>query len=651
MKKRKKYATGTAVKQYMEDPSTALQQNQINNAQAQYEAESNPWTQGMGILGNLMMQYGLSQGGLGTSGAAQAGNAAIPILGNMKFPNGGTVPVEVEGGEVAETPDNMLLDFKGPDHSNGGIDIDLPPGTDIFSKRIKVDGKTMAERKKKREGKINTLERLLGKNPTDALTKNSMKRTQKTNQIQEDKDMQIQEMISAIEGMADMFAMGGVVGDPPTKRAKLLQRLQSLGIATDQTPETFQQLQEADVQNYLNIMFEQNPNIKRPEEAKQKINELLSKGGQPQTISKTKFQVAENPKQEVVKPGLTRDEIFAKTRKELQDQGLDPNTGTFEFNGKTFSTQLSPTGGSSDEREMTTVEAKESNEILDAEDYFKNKAKMAYGGRTKYPNGGPVDFTLYENSQYADPMDANAFTGDFTGDMIADSSDDLVQQQPYDLSQSLQNLLQNFNDPSTFGDKVGLAGNLVSTFAPYLNTLKNRGGDTPNINPYINFGEKGLQTLDQTKGMSESLRDNSLKDLQLSRTAALKRGRNSARGVNTMRALDLASTLQADTQATDIQDNYTRQLMNIFSQQAGMENQQDQVVMQGEAARDLADRQDRDNFSTQLGKDKANIGYGLQETGKDLNSIKQNQVINNLLAELSKYGITVDSQGKVTTKK
>ena len=71
------------------------------------------------------------------------------------------VPVEVEGQEVGETPSGQMIDFKGPSHEQGGIDVKLPKGTEIFSKRIKVGGKTMAERKKEREKRVLSLEKLL----------------------------------------------------------------------------------------------------------------------------------------------------------------------------------------------------------------------------------------------------------------------------------------------------------------------------------------------------------------------------------------------------------------------------------------------------------------------------------------------------------
>ena len=66
------------------------------------------------------------------------------------------IPVEVEGDEVGETPDGQLLDFNGPSHENGGIETTLPEGTEIYSKRIKIGGESMADRKE--EEKVSWLD-------------------------------------------------------------------------------------------------------------------------------------------------------------------------------------------------------------------------------------------------------------------------------------------------------------------------------------------------------------------------------------------------------------------------------------------------------------------------------------------------------------
>ena len=143
---RKRYMTGTSIRNIIEDPSTALAKNDINIAAAQYAGASNPFVIGLDILGNLTTQAGGALGGFENikgidPNLAKGLNGALPAItqGLQRLGNGGriksNVPVEVEGGEAGELPNGQILDFNGPSHSQGGILIDLPEGTEIYKKR------------------------------------------------------------------------------------------------------------------------------------------------------------------------------------------------------------------------------------------------------------------------------------------------------------------------------------------------------------------------------------------------------------------------------------------------------------------------------------------------------------------------------------
>ena len=113
--------------------------------------------------------------------------------------NTSKVSVEVEGDEAFELPNGKAGMFKGPSHEEGGIDVDLPEGTDIFSDRISIDGKTMAERKAGRERKLKSFTKRLDKNSSDQILKNTVSRIEQSNSLQEEEDKQIQEMINMIK--------------------------------------------------------------------------------------------------------------------------------------------------------------------------------------------------------------------------------------------------------------------------------------------------------------------------------------------------------------------------------------------------------------------------------------------------------------------
>ena len=90
--------------------------------------------------------------------------------------------------------------------------MNLPEGTDIYSKRIKVEGKTMAERKLARERKIESLMKLIEKNPLDKTLKQTLKKVQENNDFLDEKDMLIQNTLHSYN-QGIKRAYGGTLED------------------------------------------------------------------------------------------------------------------------------------------------------------------------------------------------------------------------------------------------------------------------------------------------------------------------------------------------------------------------------------------------------------------------------------------------------
>jgi len=72
---------------------------------------------------------------------------------NFNFPYGGIIDqhmmnpnAELELEETFQTPDGTVGRVDGPSHDNGGIEVNLPEGTKIFSDRLKYkNGRTYAQ--------------------------------------------------------------------------------------------------------------------------------------------------------------------------------------------------------------------------------------------------------------------------------------------------------------------------------------------------------------------------------------------------------------------------------------------------------------------------------------------------------------------------
>lgn len=199
-----------------------------------------------------------------------------------------------------------------------------------------------------------------------------------------------------------------------------------------------------------------------------------------------------------------------------------------------------------------------------------------------------------------------------------------AESNSLDLSGENNNKLDFLN--ATLGDVTGMLGNLYQGYKPLENTLAQRAGDTPNINPYENYGKEALTTLQNSKQNLAGIFDEQEKDLQLARNTSVMRNRNSARGVNTQRALDIATDTGFNSAENDLLAKELQAIMGIEGNIANTQLDISGKKASGEQYRDVSDRQDRDAFYSNLAKDYVGVGEAVSRTGKALNQIKERDV-------------------------
>ena len=199
-----------------------------------------------------------------------------------------------------------------------------------------------------------------------------------------------------------------------------------------------------------------------------------------------------------------------------------------------------------------------------------------------------------------------------------------AESDSLDLSGEENNKLDFLN--ATLGDVTGMLGNLYQGYKPLENTLAQRAGDTPNINPYENYGKEALTTLQNSKQNLAGIFDEQEKDLQLARNTSIMRNRNSARGINTQRALDIATDTGFNSAENDLLAKELQAIMGIEGNIANTQLDISGKKASGEQYRDVSDRQDRDAFYSNLAKDYVGVGEAVSRTGKALNQIKERDV-------------------------
>jgi len=915
-KNRKKHAYGTPVTNYMETPGTELTENDINIAKAQHAGATNPLAQGLGVAGGFISaNAGMIGGAMGGAGMEMPeisdeytqkdpslemdsmgngqGTQVDPALAQQvfQFAFGGKVPVEVDGGEVAETPNGELMEFQGPDHEQGGVDVNLPEGTDIYSKRLRVKGKTLAQRKKIRESRIARVQKQLDANPTDAILKKTHERISASNETEEASDQALQEQANAeMEAQGQKFPNGtnpgGVPnlnygdefegGNPNANYNKRWLDDSKTTVTTEDTivdyaggsdtgkligstvgetklkvddegnasyvPRTFKEEDRginttANLNNDVDVKFD--GSIEDHEKMLKKLNRAnfggshgfrgknwqsqvtqnegesledatarykadnkffeagrnreveydLSGGNSSKTVNYTKDKKAfggpvEGEPTETYEGAdnygeyqtwNTQNEAYNTNAAEHsrlttsgysdatnisadqlpKGKGFDGASGNYTRyktgeatptgsdyysdaeSGYSYIPQVAKPEGAYNVVENPEVTATNKANAdwatanTDAgvtgytktryskgggdwgEEYTKAKEDQptnvnyvsaadmspemraqiiggapqikAYGGAVKKYAGGtnpegvdpneigfnPIAEFLKANPNATQEDIAKLNSPAYEGIPTAPLSNELAVQNTPGTKGSVEDIigtkgsnpeltpkqnkakdafLKAMEGSPSGAEALGLAGIAYSGVKPMLNTMSNRASDSANVNEFRDFGQDALASIDAQKQYTAQTEARKMQDLESQRLSALKRGRNSARSVNTQRALDLSSTQSANKAAGQIMSQSASEMQKILGQEAQAQNMQDKFVMQGEQNRDKADRQDKDNYNTQLSVNQVGAGRAAQELSKNLGKIASNDYETNLVNSRSP-NFMIDKKGNVTDKK
>ena len=156
---------------------------------------------------------------------------------------GGEIPIEAEGEEIIQEPNGNIYELEGNSHEQGGIDLDIPQGSQIYSKRLKgLDGKTMADRKAFREKHLAKLEKLVSLNPNDKVLKKTLEKTKIDFEKQDAEDMSYMNYMhnekSLEEDIAkEIFDTGGIkLKQPRTRKQEEVLNIVPLSFSEYNSP-------------------------------------------------------------------------------------------------------------------------------------------------------------------------------------------------------------------------------------------------------------------------------------------------------------------------------------------------------------------------------------------------------------------------------
>lgn len=124
---------------------------------------------------------------------AVAGGMPTYAMGGYAQPN-----VEVEGGETVATPQGDNMAIQGPTHEQGGVQMNLPPATKVFSDRLTFPGtnKTFSEANKIHASRIEKYNKILDDKRSTRLAKHTADKLIKREQAAQEELFGVQQMVN-----------------------------------------------------------------------------------------------------------------------------------------------------------------------------------------------------------------------------------------------------------------------------------------------------------------------------------------------------------------------------------------------------------------------------------------------------------------------
>ncbi|GHV60766.1 hypothetical protein FACS1894195_0090 [Bacteroidia bacterium] len=541
----------------------------------------------------------------------------------------GRLPIEVEGGEAFQTPWGKVGQFKGAKHEQGGIDVNMPIGSQIYSDRIAISGKTLAERKLARDRKLKGIDKKM--TSADAISKGGLSRMLEKLLDEEELDLSITQ--------AAEQAQGHQGGRYDVGTQELLAKL---------TPE-----QKKRVQEYYITKPSSDPTKDTPIDKAYDAYEL---DGVIRGLSGQELQ--DYVESELGKHGLSLrnesglkkyDKSVAKSKFEPQKApaAIDDITHPSPMDNQysLLGTDINTPGK---ENSFLTARQK-ANSLID-----EIRADDEYKDHTDEQIEELINKTLSTQEGY-------------TPEMAAKKSKAIMEMPDLRLGDEVD-VDETFvpgaakapTAPTAAKDYSGLASGLTGIAgalfqgAGNIMTAKNArdaAKATANLNKdyYDDFGLQALLTNreagDRILQNKQYGLQNMRRDLAIEGNTARARNRAGARSLQTQAALNTATDLGIGRAYTsglsNLENLYGNQELANLNQRSAMQMQQDQVRMGSKAS--LQDAQERrtDNYYSAQGDNIANLSNMSQNWIKML----QQQQYNNNFMKHVKGGSTYGQQG------
>jgi len=654
MNPRKKYANGTNTQgvgpnNYIQSPNEVLNDYNIMLAKADLEVANNKLVPIVSMIGGLAQET-LKFAGAGGFSKAPA-TSPTAAMGMNKVEG----DVEVEGGEMYETPQGQVGEFKGPSHEEGGIPLevgqDVEEGTKVYSDRLKIGKETLAERKEKRERQIANLEKIASEPLSDSAVKNAAQRKMQAIQKEEAADLKFQEQVNNMQEMADNV-------------------IKAFGTSIEGIQDT--SMKYANGTPPGGIVYGKGYNADMFKDFYAKYNELNPGGVMDMGYIQGDLGIANKT------PGFGK--VFGPGTYKASQDWLAANKDkspdayvTGEALNPTPTTNPVVDTGSYGAPGFVEGFGMEAQDAAENPLYYDTNPESKSTSNPNIDYGKLLSFTTPEgindnaSLSYGDPYAKDGVNFEMPTETIMTPADQygaaeatpkvdlpgtVFSRTAAKVGKGITKAGQTVDKMGglpAMGDLVGMFGNYLGATAGLKNAAEQRSTDITHRNVYANAGKEAQKDLDNAMSSIENSKAQAIVKATTTSQGGKKSGRNSARGINQKRGMDWLYDTALTEQVNSISANAANQVADIYKAKSTVDMTVDQLKGQGEYQANMANEAAKDAYYTAKGLGLKDQALGVQHIGKDLNAMKQNKMIENLMKDYGKY-VSLDKKGNMVNK-
>jgi hypothetical protein len=505
-------------------------------------------------------------------------------ISNKKAMGGNMTDAEVEGGEIMQAPGKKPQRVYGPKHEDGGVMVNAPVGTKVFSDRLQVDGKTMADRKIAREKALAKLEKALNADPTNKILKSTAERMHETIKMEESQDMNLQNYANNNYQQPQM-------GDQENSQ-------EDMGESTE----------EAAYGKYLG-MYD---------------GTGVYAGGTGDNGIDFNTEV---PRYPGLSLALNDDYNYPVSR-------YDPSFGSsFYPYGLQKEPTMAPLVGEVPNLRKTLALSLDSPESIPL-------GQAGYAGSYNLNARHPSSVPMFGKQTFKLPgfdEAGNIQYGDVAGTSgIPSRNTSNSNKNPYAFKPGLGDYIGGLG--AIAGPVMGLMNTEANRRATEANARTNR---------YQGVGQRAIDAWRAAQGYAYNDYGEDIRDIATKYNTLGANYRAGASSVNTLRGVLPMLTAGQTGEDLKARELYGRRMEDLLGKEGEATYRQDVDQARGATAIDEAKAQDIDAYFSSRGQNLEDIAGGVQNIGALFNKTRENQTNMNLISQLSKYGLGFDNNGNL----